>query len=190
MPTATPTEPCAKGTIFSAFKKAALDLYGEEGLADIARRMTEEVRRNTVENVIVATDFLPERYVMEWYDAVYEGPAGEDLERFLAFIRRMMDHGFGRVQRFVLQVVPPEKLADRAAHFWRTDHTHGELLVEKREQALVLTLKDHPYLDRSLSRSAIAEIYRYALSLSRARGVLARHERGPGGELVVHLSWE
>ena len=41
-----------------------------------------------------------------------------------------------------------------------------------------------------LSRTAIAEIYRYAVSLSRISQVSERHQLNPQGNFEVTLTWK
>lgn len=72
---------------------------------------------------------------------------------------------------------------------WRHDHTHGTLTSHVGDHEGTMTLSDHPYTTTPLARSSIAEIYRYAVSLARAKHVSARHlVRGPN-QLEVKLSW-
>src|SRR5690606_20392289 len=72
---------------------------------------------------------------------------------------------------------------------WRHDHTHGTLTSHVGDHEGTMTLSDHPYTTTPLARSSIAEIYRYAVSLARAKHVSSRHlVRGPN-QLEVKLSW-
>src|SRR5690242_11418888 len=102
-----PAEPCARRTIFVGFRRAALALWGEAGLAEIGQLLPEEVRVATVDNVVIVGEWQPERYVLAWYEAAMSGPAKGNRADFCAFIDRMMDIGFGTVRKLLLQIASP-----------------------------------------------------------------------------------
>jgi eukaryotic-like serine/threonine-protein kinase len=187
-PPAPASEPCVRKTILIAMREAARDQWGAQGLSDLAERMPEDVARDTLGAFGIAALWLPERYVMAWYEAVWEGPAQRQSAAFRRFLDCMMDRGFGRVRRFMLSLVTPAQLLARAPGLWRHDHTHGELTCDIAEGGAVLTLRHHAYLATPLSRLAIAEIYRYAVSLSRTSSVVEQHAMS-GGVLNVTLKW-
>ena len=68
---ATKQEPCARGTIFVGFRSTARELFGEPGLVAIADHLSPEARHDTIERDVLAVEWLPERHVMGWYDAVH-----------------------------------------------------------------------------------------------------------------------
>lgn len=181
--------PCARGMILVGFRDAVRTLWGDSGLEQIRRLLPEEVRRETVERQVLPVEWLPERYVMAWYDAAFRGPAGESWKQFAAFLDKMMDLGFGRVRKLLIGAISPETMLDKAVDLWRHDHTHGVLRIQVSGQTAVATLQDHPYTTTAVSRFAIAEIYRYCLSLSRAHDVVMEHKH-EAGSVHVHLKWE
>ncbi|HJL19868.1 MAG TPA: hypothetical protein RMH99_29665 [Sandaracinaceae bacterium LLY-WYZ-13_1] len=183
------SEPFARRTIFAGFRKAALDRWGEGGLHAIAEAMSKECRRACIEPIVIGEPMLPERYVLEWYRAAYEGPARRDRAAYFGFIDRMMDHGFGRVRKLLLAMASPNLVARKAQELWRHDHTHGELaLVESEPEGVVMRLCDHPYTETPLGRMSVAEIYRYAIALARARNVRSEHWL-VAGALHVRIRW-
>jgi hypothetical protein len=186
----TSGEPTARRTIFAAFRHAAVDRFGEAGVRAIAERMTPECRAACIDAVVLSADFLPEKYVLEWYQAAWEGPALRDRAAYDAFLDRMIDHGFGRVRKFLLGIATPELIARKSAELWRHDHTHGELTHRMLGgTTFVLCLRDHPYLSTPLARSSIAEIYRHCTSLCRVSNVRASH-RLEGEVLEVRIEWQ
>jgi hypothetical protein len=162
-------EPMARGTIFRAFRAAALKSWGESGLRELAAGLPPEAREATIDcPVIVDTAWLPERYVMAWYRAALSGPCVRQMPAFLAFIDAMMNEGFGRVRKLLLAVVTAHQLLKRAPDLWKHDHDTGVLeIADLQERQCNVYLHDHVYVSESLSRVAIAEIYRYALTLCR-----------------------
>src|SRR5690606_6138914 len=100
-------EPCARRTIFTAFRRAAVDLWGEAGLQQIGDAMTEEARRRCIDSIVIEEEMLPERFVLEWYEHAWAGPARRDRDAYDRFLDRMMDHGFGRVRKFLLGMATP-----------------------------------------------------------------------------------
>jgi hypothetical protein len=139
---------------------------------------------------IVADAWMPEHYVTDWFEAAFGGPAQSNAAAFRTFLDRMMDHGFGRVRSFFLSMVTPQMLIQKAPDLWRHDHSCGELIVQTiAERHCVVLLRNHVYTKTALSRLAIAEIYRYALALSRAAGVEETHRLDDDGQLNVRISW-
>jgi hypothetical protein len=185
-----PGEPAARWVIFAGFRTAASDIWGPSGLKAIGAGMPDEVRKETVDAAILSAEMLPERYVMAWYEAVWAGPANGDRAAFCTFLYRMMDHGFGRVRKALLGLVSPSQLAEKAPDLWRHDHDTGTLTVSTVNGGGIFVLRDHVYLQTPLSRLALAEIYRYALSL--ARGVhtpTQSHGLDRDGSLRVRVTW-
>ncbi len=184
------TEPLARRTIFSGFRRAAIDLWNEEGLREIGARMSDDARLRSVDALVIQEEMLPERFVLEWYVAVWEGPAGRDRALYNRFLNRMMDHGFGRVRKFLLGMATPSLLLRKSAELWRHDHTHGELTYAPISAGSAhVRLTDHPYVETPLARSSIAEIYRYAVSLARVSAT-ADHRLADERTLLVHISWK
>ena len=102
----------------------------------------------------------------------------------------MMDHGFGRVRKFLLGMATPATVGRKAGELWRHDHTHGEIVTRSMsDRSFELRLIDHPYLETPLARSSIAEILRYAMSLANAKDVQGRHRLEDERTLVVHIDW-
>lgn len=183
-------EPLARRTIFSAFRRAAVDIWGDEGLREIGAGMSEEARLRCVDAVVIGEEMLPERFVLEWYECAWAGPAARNRVSYHRFLDRMMDHGFGRVRKVLLGIATPLMLARKASDLWRHDHTHGELTVrDPKERSFQLILRDHPYVESPLARSSIAEIYRYAMSLTRASRVTSRHALEDERTLAVTVEW-
>jgi len=190
MASPTPKEPCARRTIFAAFRQSAVELWGRDGLRQLGERMPEEARRDTVDTVVVAHEWLPETYVLAWYEAAWEGPAARDNTAYFRFLDRMMDHGFGKVRKFMLSIAgTPHFVASKGSELWRHDHTHGTLTYrEDGPHGGLFTLSDHPYIETPLSRASIAEIYRYAAALTRVKEVKENHSL-EGNALTVRITW-
>ncbi len=182
-------EPCARGTILVAFRAAASDLWGKDGVAAIAALLPDYTRDATLERIVVNVEWVPERHVMAWYEAVWNGPAARQQAQFARFLDAMMDRGFGRVRKIFLGLVTPMTMLEKAPELWRHDHTHGVLEIEAQPGSAKVLLRDHPYTTTPLARVAIAEIYRYALSLGRARDVTESHYTEPDGSLILRLRW-
>jgi hypothetical protein len=185
------TEPCARMTIFVAFKDATLALWGPAGLRELASKLPEEVRRDTIETTVLPT-WLPERHVMAWWSAAWSGPARQERGPYITLLGRMMDAGFGRVRRLLLgTVVSPRLVCEKAVALWRYDHTSGEFTSSfEGERSFRFVLRDHAYTTTELGRDTIAEIYRYAVSLTRiGRDARERHQLEADGSLVTHIDW-
>jgi hypothetical protein len=180
----------ARRTIFVSFRSAALELWGEPGLRDIAARVPRATREATIDAVTVADAMLPESYVLDWCLAAWEGPAGRSTQAYKGLLQRMMDHGFGRVRRALLTLASADQIIRKAAELWRHDHNTGDMRVVSCEgnRALV-TLGDHVYLETPLARTSVVEIIRYAAALGRSRTVTAHGALDTPRLLRVTLTW-
>jgi len=185
----TDTE-CARGTILIAFREATNDLWGAEGVRAIGERLPQVVREETLDVSAVIPLWVPESYVLAWYEALWHGPCEARRNSFDTFLGRMLDCGFGRVRKAFLAFAKPATILNKAPALWRHDHTHGTLCLESLEATSArVRLTDHPYASTSLSCIATAEIYRYCASLCRAKNVSELHYRDSAGALIVRLRW-
>jgi hypothetical protein len=179
-----------RGTVMMAFREAALKCFGEQGLASLGAHLSEAVRRETVDVAASSLNWIPESYVLEWYQALWLGPCNRRRDLFLKFLDRMIEAGFGRIRKTLVALATPAMILNKAPSLWEHDHSHGELrLVALEDGSARVSLTAHPYIETSLSRLATAEIYRYCLSLCRVRDVVEVHYREPSGALVVCLRW-
>lgn len=182
--------PQARRTIFAGFRAAALELWGEPGLAEIGALLPIEVREATVTPVTIHAEMLPEEHVLAWYQASWEGPAQRDKATYNRFLQGMMNHGFGKVRRALLQFANAQHITRKAAELWRHDHNTGDLrFVTGDEHHSVVTLSDHLYLSTPLARSSIVEILRYAGALGRSRDVRASYVLESPSLMRVELRW-
>jgi hypothetical protein len=183
-------EPCARGVIFVAARSAALELWGKDGLDAIAARLSDEARRATLDSVVVASDWLPEHYMLEWYEAAWDGPAQRSPAELRYWVDKRIDRGFGRVRKLLLTAVTPARFLTRGPELWRHDHSTGSWRGSLSEGRGVVTLWDHPYATTEVARLGIAEVFRYILGLARgSRHVAEEHSVDSAGVLTVRLTW-
>jgi hypothetical protein len=188
------TVPRVRGTVIHGYRMAALELWGEDGLRRIAEDLPPATRQRTVDELLVTVDRVPVRDVMEWQQAIWQGPAERREESFHRFIDRSVDHGFGRIRRAFLKLATPAQVAAKAPAMWAHQHTHGRLDVALRTgtngvvYGAVVTLRDSPLLESAVSRRAVVEGWRYIATLARVKGVRATHQMD-GDALVARLSW-
>jgi len=180
----------ARHSVFVASRAAVLELFGADGLKQISELVPVEIKRAIVDSPLIAGDWLPERWVIAWQEAVWRGPAGESKDRFDEFCRRTVHQGFGRVRKVLLSLVTPAQMFPRSAELWRHEHTTGELTVrvDAGAKTALLRLTDHPYANHALAARVLAESLRYAASLARTAGVDESHSLR-GGALEVRLDW-
>jgi hypothetical protein len=182
--------PLARRTIFVGMRAAAEQLWGPEGLAQVGRRLPPEIRHETVSAPLIVSEWLPESYVLAWYDAVFAAHCSGQRDLFLRYIDRLVDQSFGRVRKLLLGIASPPVLAQKATELWRHDHTTGELQARTEgRNTLIVTLLDHPYTTTPRSCEASCEVYRYIGSLSRAQSVSGRHTVNEKGHLVCTYTW-
>ncbi|MCU1281141.1 MAG: hypothetical protein JWM53_4687 [bacterium] len=181
-------EPCAAQRVFVASRAAAVELYGDGGLREIAERLPPDVRGALIDSAIISEAWLPERFVMAWQEAVFQGPARGSDDDFRRYVYKVVDAGFGRVRRLLVNLVTPATLCTRAAELWHDEHTHGEISAAPKGHVVVIKLRNHPYVTRPIARMVMAESLRHAASLTRAKRVEQLH-RVEGDVLEVRLTW-
>jgi hypothetical protein len=185
------TEPCAKKTLFIAHREAAEVVWGKGGIADIARRLPEAARRAVIEPVVITEPWLPERHIVSWHEAAWEGPCRRDTTELYRYLHAVLDCGFGRIQRLLVTLVTPAALFSRGESLWKNDHSHGDFKATLTgDRAGVIRLRDHPYVTSPFLRRSTAETYRYVGSLTRCRAIRESHTLDPDGTLVVRLDWD
>jgi hypothetical protein len=186
--------PHVRAFVIHGHRSAAVDLWGEAGLEEIARQLPASTRARTVDELLLATAWTPVADVIDWYIAVWEGPAGRSEPLFSRFLARSVDFGFARVRRDLLKLGNFEQLPARMPSLWRRQHTHGELSGQMVTNAqgvaigVVIRLRDHPLVETPLARLGIAETWRKILSVARGRPVKQTHTMD-GETLVATLTW-
>ncbi|HEX5661641.1 MAG TPA: hypothetical protein VFX59_30835 [Polyangiales bacterium] len=179
----------ARGTVFVAFREAALELWGESGLRTLASALPDDVRVATLDNAAASVGFYPERFTIAWFHAAYAVMSHRSDREFYAFLDSMMDHGFGRVRRALLRLATPGFLIDQAASLWRHDHSHGTCVSETSRGQGTLVLTHHDYVWDAVARAALAEIFRYGVQLTGAQQVTASHQLTSPNTLAVTIRW-
>ena len=183
-------EPLVRRWVMRAYRTAVRALYDDSELADVLARVPDDARVETWEAPVLHSQWVPERYIIAWSFAVWEGPARRTRAKYERFSQRWMDDGFGRLRRAILNLASPRILIERAPVMWREDHTHGSLEYElEGERSVTLRLHDSPYCEVPQSRAAMAECFRYSISLARASDVTETHALEAPGVLRVRLSW-
>jgi hypothetical protein len=178
-----------KGTILHSLLLSVGDLWGEGGLKSVYDRLRPETMA-AVRGGFSAFDWYPTRYVVDYGNAVFDGPAANDEAAYRRYVDRSIDLSFGRIRSSLLRFVTPRGLAQRAADLWRHDNSHGTLTVDAVEDGLgKLSLRGHPFVHKPLFRLGTAETMRHILALSRLRNVRETHAVA-GEALVITLLWD
>lgn len=181
-------EPLAGQRVFVASRAAAVEMFGDGGLREIAEHLPADARVALIDSAILTEPWLPERFVMAWQEAVFEGPAHGSDDELRRYIYKVVDSGFGRVRRLLVNLVTPATLCTRAAELWHDEHTHGEISAEPTGRVVLIKLRNHPYVTRPIARLVMAESLRHAASLTRVKRVDQLH-RVEGDTLEVRLTW-
>jgi hypothetical protein len=176
-----------------AFRAAAAELWDVTVLTELGVQLSADTRRSTVDALFILADArFPERYVVEWLQAVWQGPCGRDHGKLRSFMGRVCAHGFARMRRMLLETTSPEQLVDKVAAIWESQHSHGKMTMELcGPNQMRVRLADHPYVEWPLTRTALGEFCRYVVSL--CRGVKEVDEfnnrRDADGAFSADLRW-
>lgn len=181
-------EPKLRRFYLVALRDAARDLWGEAGVQAILARMPHLEREEARDEARL--EWIPERVIIAWGLATWEGPAARDRAVLNRFLARHVDHGFGRLRRVLLRFAPPATFFENVPRYWRHDHTHGVLETQVDGRLGVVHLRDHPYVESPQSRAAIAEIFRYTVQSMRAKNVTEVHTVESDGAMSIRVRWD
>ncbi len=192
MPSILPsTVPTSRGIIFHTLHLAVRESWGAPALDRVVAALPPDVAEATYGPGFVAIKGYPTAHLMAWQSAIHAGPAEENEEEYARCIDRSLDHAIGGVRRLFMRIVTPRAIATRAGEMWRHFHSHGHIELDWRtETSGRVILSDHLYVHDRVGQRTFAEMIRYMLGLSRARGVRETHRLDPAGRLVVMVSWE
>ncbi|CAN5903798.1 hypothetical protein BH11MYX4_BH11MYX4_32990 [soil metagenome] len=184
-------EPVTRGFTLTGMQEAAIQLWKRDGLDEAVARLPVDTREATFEAPALAAAWVAERHVVAWGHAIWEGPARRQRGAYERFIDRQIDLSFGRIRRFMLSVVSPATLLEKAPAIWREDHSHGDVATEVlgRNEG-TWKLANHAFTSTPQLRASMAEVVRYCVSLTNARAVTAQHTLELGCILVVRVRWE
>jgi hypothetical protein len=180
-------EPMLKRYYVRAAIDAARDLWGQEGVDDIRSRMAEPERDEFLAERL--PEWISIRAMIAWNFALWEGPARRSKILYFPWLRLMTDLSFGRVKKLFLSMASPEKVIRSANELWKENHTAGELEAEVDGKEGRFVLRQHPYTETPQGRAGIAEMLRYILELSRAKGVTETHSLVASGVLEIKVRW-
>lgn len=181
----------ARGALFQSFRETALAQWGKAGLAAMLPRLAPQSAR-ALEEGVLAMEWRPEAILVDWYDALWAGPAREDEGELRTFVDRTIASGVGRTKRALLRLATPHAVATKAAEIWSDDHTHGSVVIERFPDSprfLQGKLLRHPYLASRVMRSVMAETFRFNVAMTGAERVRAGHLL-EGDVLTLKVSWE
>ncbi len=186
MPRSAPVEPCGRGSTVAAMREAVVAVWDRAALADVRRRLGGACRQ-AFEGLLLADDWIPEREIVAFYEAVHTGPAAQRPAIYRRWVDTVMDRGFGRVRRLLLSMANPRLVVTKATELWQHDHTHGTLSAVVDGDVIHAKLADWPPLANRTARETISEAFRYAVVLSSAKGAIETHELDANGALDVTI---
>lgn len=182
-------ESCCRGTQLLAFRAAAIEKWGDIGWTETCALLDDETR-SVVMRPTRPIAWVPERYMVALADAVFAGPAAKSETVYREYVRHQVDLGFGRVRRALLHLAPPEMILKRAPDLWRHDHTHGKLVIDITGTRALVRIVNHLHATNDVANMTASEIFRYVLSLTRAKNVTSSYQRVAERDLEVLLEWQ
>jgi hypothetical protein len=172
-------------------KRAAVLLWGDEGLNAIAAALPDDTREEFF-RVVQTEPWIAARHYITWMYAAHRGPSGLSLPKTREYIDRIFDFGSGIILRSLLWMADPVALVPRLGPMWKKENTHGELIgtVDPGGKSATFRLAGSPYSETPQTRGGMAENYRYAFSLTRAKNVRETHALEKPDTLVFRIRWE
>ena len=169
------SEPCGLGARLASTVEATRGIWGDAGVNDVLKRVSADARF-AFEGSTAMPRWVPERWFVEWYEGLFEGPCKREMSEISRFVAAVTDCGFGRAKRVVLSLANPWTVCRQGERLWRSEHSHGRLVVAKLEPTCArISLSDHPFVQSGLLAHGISEAFRYILTLSSAQGATMAH---------------
>lgn len=181
----SPPEPCGLGARLVSTLEATNNLWGEAGVDDVMKRVSADARAG-YQRPGEPPRWVPERWFIEWYEALVAGPAEGKIDGLLRFADEVTECGFGRAKRLVISLASPWLICRQAERLWRSEHSHGKVVVARLDASCArISLSEHPFVESEIAAHGIAEAFRYILSLSSAQGATMAHQIDAG---VLHAT--
>jgi len=188
--------PVCRRWILRGLREGSERQWGREGLTRIGARLPDDVRKRTIDSLVLTEPWFPETDVLAWYAAILDGPAEGDEKQLLAVVRYMIDTGFGVIQRFLLgMIVSPKetRFVGRIPATWHQDHSTGRIEIARvGDDFFEFVLHDHIYAESGVAVRCITECFRHGTSLTKIphrRAVTATHERIGPRSLRMTVRW-
>jgi len=171
-------------------KRAAVLLWGDDGLNQIAAALPDDTREEFF-RVVQSDPWIAARHLIAWMYAAHQGPSQLSLPKTREYIDRIFDYGSGVILRSLLHMADPVALVPRLGPLWKKENTHGELTgsVDPGGKSATFRLTGSPYTETPQTRGGLAENYRYAFSLTRAKNVRETHSLEKPETLVFRIRW-
>jgi hypothetical protein len=187
-----PAEPCTKRIVVPAFRRAVVDLWGDEGRERTIANLTGDAREEFIADAVGANRiWFPTRIIIAWGFAIWEGPANRTRDDMARFVRRQWDLSMGVVRRVILHMAAPAPVVARLGALWKQDNTAGELeaTLDEGGNGATIHLSDNPFVETPHGRASVAEIYRHAFAQTRAKNVTEMHALDGPRRMVIRLKW-
>lgn len=187
-----PSEPSIRRYVVPAFRRALIDVFGEQGRAQTIALLEGEAREELAREIPSTQDWFPIRHMISWGFAVWEGPAKREREIMTRFVRHQWDLSHGVVRRLLLHMASPQVVVSRLAKLWTEDNTGGvlEATLDDDERGASIVIRDTQWAETPHARASMAEVYRHAFSQTRARDVTETHAADGPKDLSIKLRWK
>lgn len=173
-----------------AFKNAVVEKWKEPGWKLVVDGLPPDSREAICPAGIVSgAGWIAERHMVKLSEAIFNGPATSDYEIYRAHLKRVIELGFGRVRRVLVQFAHPHAVLRRAPELWKHDHSHGELTITIEDKSALAIVTHEILTATQLSRFTAAEMFRAVLSLTSAKEVKEEHGLDADGRLRVLFKW-
>lgn len=184
------SEPTTRALHVVAFRTAVVEKWPEDGWQLVLDNLPPDSRDALWQGGIVTSGgWVAERHMVKLSEAIFNGPVKGDLEVYRTFLKRVIELGFGRVRRVLVQFAHPHAVLRRAPELWKHDHSHGELAITIEVKSALAVVTHDILTATQLSRFTAAEMFRAVLSLTSAKDVKQEHGLDGDGHLRVLFKW-
>ena len=180
----------ARGSVVIGMKSAALELWGPDAVASLARSLSTEARVAIFDDLLLPMGWIAESSVIEFWRAAYEGPLEAREGALVKYVESAVMHGWGRFRKVFVGLMTPALLTERAPALWRHDHTHGVVEATMLGNTGVVRLIGHEYGASPVACRFMAASFQAIVAMSRAKDVTSVYSVDERRTLTVRLAWK
>jgi hypothetical protein len=116
LPSAPARDPLARSRIFAGFQAATVRIWGNDAAAQCLQYLSGGALNRSV---LICEEWLPERYALESFIAVWNGPAATRYHRYTTWVRCLVRLHVGRLGRNLAWLAGPRRTLSNAPALWR-----------------------------------------------------------------------
>ena len=123
-----PAEPHVRGVVLKTYREILLERFGEPGFALVLRGLHDETRE-ILQGMIIATEWYPNRLVVDLYETIVRVHLDGKPERIRELGKMSAQRDLRGVFKIFVVIVSPQYLVSKTASMWNRYFDHGRVEI-------------------------------------------------------------